>query len=37
LHNLDLSALAAIDIGHEIEDFRILARAGAVKQILHHR
>jgi microcompartment protein CcmK/EutM len=36
LHNPDLGALAAVNIGREIEEFSILSRASSVKQILHH-
>src|SRR6266545_3962296 len=36
LHNPDLSALATVDIGREIEQFSVLPRARSVEQVLHH-
>src|SRR6266576_3483925 len=36
LHNPDLSALAAINIGREIEQFSVLPGARGVEQVLHH-
>src|SRR5262245_11517150 len=36
LHNPDLCALTAVDVGHEVEQLSILARAGSVKQVFHH-
>ena len=36
LHNSNLGALAAVDIGGEVEQHRILTRARRVKQIPYH-
>ena len=37
LHDPDLGALAAVDVGREIEQFGILPGAGRVEQVLYHR
>ena len=36
MHDPDFSALAAVDIGGEVEEFSVLPRARGVKQLLHH-